>query len=165
MRAYWKPTVISLGCLIALQTATAGPLATVYDSGRTQSIQNYLPEPEPSPAPPTLSPREFGFPIHSAKWTPGNFERSRINFEPLKKPFFVVGCDDISRSWLTRRKDALQSLDAIGFVIRCSSRQDYEVLAKHAFPLLLQPMEADAVADKLKHSIYPALISSQAIEQ
>lgn len=165
MNAFWRSLGISLlVTLPATAPATEQP-EVIFDSGLTYPISTYAPSDSEERSRPRVQPSmEFGFPLES-QWQPGQFERRQVHVPRLPQPFFVIGCDRISYRWLDQRKYQLETLTAIGFVVRCDSRSSYLALARHAHPLRLQAMQANGIAEKLNHSIYPALISRTAIEQ
>ncbi len=163
--------IILLGCAAA---KAAQPLEIIYDSGQSLPVAPYMSDdqsnPQQSPVLPTeqlstYNPFDFGFPVISKNWHKGTFTRKAVGLRGLPHPFFVVGCDQESLDWIEHRREALEAIKALGFVIQCNDRNTMTKLQEISYPIVLQPMEADGMGTKIGHFTYPALITKRSIEQ
>lgn len=103
-------------------------------------------------------------PVRSALLMPGTVER-RVIQAPGLRPMFLVGDDEHSHSWLRRRADMLRELGAIGLVVNVESLAALETLRRLARGLILSPVTADDLAQRLGIRHYPVLITATGIEQ
>ncbi len=103
-------------------------------------------------------------PVRSAKLTPGKVDR-RIIHVPGLTPFFLIGDDARSRTWLRARIDSLRTLRAVGFVVSVDSPGALSSLRQLASGVTLVPASGDDLAQRLKLQHYPALITATGIEQ
>lgn len=104
-------------------------------------------------------------PIVSDRLTPGKVEPRVINANGLIRPFFMIGDDDLSISWLKERVVALEKLQAVGLVVNVKTNSNLNQLKKLAPNLMILPVSGDDIADRLALSHYPVLITATAIEQ
>lgn len=102
-------------------------------------------------------------PVHSLRLTAGTESAHVIAIAGLS-PFFLIGDDAISRAWLLARRDALRTLQAIGFVVEVHTAGDLHALRQLAPDLTLIPASADDLAQRLGIRHYPVLITPTAIE-
>jgi integrating conjugative element protein (TIGR03765 family) len=103
-------------------------------------------------------------PVRSAKLTPGKVER-RIIHVPGLTPFFLIGDDARSRTWLRARIESLRTFRAVGFVVSVDSPDALLSLRQLASGVTLVPTSGDDLAQRLKLHHYPALITATGIEQ
>lgn len=104
------------------------------------------------------------FPIHTPELTPGKVVAKSLNL-PGMQPLFLIGDDDLSRRWLSQRRDRLLQLNAIGLVVNVASEEALEDLQKHAEGLQLLPVSGSDLAKRLGLSSYPLLLTEQGLEQ
>ena len=103
-------------------------------------------------------------PIETTKMQPGYFDKIDINI-PNLQPFVVVGYDDISIKWLIENKIKLENIsNIVGIVVNVESLADLNYL-RSLVDFQLYPMSGDDIADRLYLNHYPALFTSQSIEQ
>ena len=103
-------------------------------------------------------------PIETTKMQPGYFDKIDINIHNLQ-PFVVVGYDDISIKWLIENKIKLENIsNIVGIVVNVDSLTDLNYL-RSLVDFQLYPMSGDDIADRLYLNHYPALFTSQSIEQ
>jgi integrating conjugative element protein (TIGR03765 family) len=103
-------------------------------------------------------------PVRSARLTPGRVER-RVIQAPGLRPLFLIGDDERSHAWLRRRADTLRELGAIGLVVNVESQAALETLRRLASGLILSPVAADDLAQRLGLRHYPVLVTATGIEQ
>lgn len=78
----------------------------------------------------------------------------------ITKPFFFIGLDSVSLSWLDRQHQNLVRLDAQGFVVAGEQYSDYQILKKFAddVGLSLAVLPADHFANAIGVETYPAVV-------
>lgn len=103
-------------------------------------------------------------PVRSEFLTPGSVTARAIQ-APGLRPMFIVGDDDLSRQWLTYRRDALIQLNAVGLVVNVDHEQRLQALQAIVPELMLSPVSGDDIAQRLNLQHYPVLITSTAIKQ
>jgi integrating conjugative element protein (TIGR03765 family) len=83
-----------------------------------------------------------------------------LEHDDISKPFFFVGLDSNSLSWLDRHQQSLVRMDAQGFVVAGQNYSDYESLRKHAdeIGLSLAVLPADHFANAIGVETYPAVV-------
>lgn len=80
-------------------------------------------------------------------------------------PFFLVGDDDLSKSWLLQRQDALLQINAVGLVVNIETAESLQQLRALVPGLTLVPVSGDDIAQRLNLQHYPVLITATQIEQ
>ena len=103
-------------------------------------------------------------PVRSTLLTPGTVER-RVIEAPGLRPLFLVGDDERSRAWLRQRVEVLRELGAVGLVVNAESQVALDALRRLAPELILSPVSADDLAQRLGIRHYPVLITATGIEQ
>lgn len=103
-------------------------------------------------------------PVKSALLSPGRVERRSIQ-APGLQPIFLVGDDELSRTWLRQRAASLLALNAIGLVVNVDTAQGLARLRDLAPGLTLSPVSGDDLAQRLGVRHYPTLITPTGIEQ
>ena len=167
---------------LSLIPALAGAALTViYDSGDTKSIAPFLEafnstefslsQNQSNQAPQLLHPPQLGaadieslLPIRSPGLTPGlvlpeNHDR------PFAQPFFLIGSDDLSKQWLLENRDRLKEVGAVGMLVQADTLEDLRRIAEISGGLSIMPASATDLAEALKISHYPVLITAHGIEQ
>ncbi|EOZ3193171.1 TPA: integrating conjugative element protein [Yersinia enterocolitica] len=84
---------------------------------------------------------------------------------PGMHPIFLVGDDDLSRSWLLQRRDVLGALKAVGLVVNVVNEEALSNLKKHAPELELLPVSGSDLARRLGLAHYPVLLTDKGLEQ
>lgn len=103
-------------------------------------------------------------PVRSVKLSPGVVVRRAIE-APRLTPFFLIGDDDVSRTWLREREATLRKLNAVGLVVNVTSIEALAALRQVVPGLSLAPVSGDDLAERLALRHYPVLITSTGIEQ
>ncbi|HBO0859759.1 integrating conjugative element protein [Pseudomonas aeruginosa] len=161
----------------AVASAQSAPLVVVDDRGGTSALPYYrrlnLQPRSPGAAhPPFAIPAVQVnpasdldmLPVRSPKLAPGVVAR-RVIEAPGLQPFFLIGDDGTSRSWLSRNAASLHEHGAVGLVVNVETATGLAELRALAPGLPLAPMAADDLADRLGVRHYPVLITSTGIEQ
>lgn len=148
--------------------ASAGNLIVVEDRGGATALPYYQdlePKPMSGSASPNIGVRGSGaFPVRSAQLSPGTVQGRVIN-APGLQPVFLVGDDQLSRSWLLQRREQLQQLQAVGLAINVASEERLAEIRRWAGNLQVLPTPADDLATRLGLRHYPVLLTSTAIQQ
>jgi integrating conjugative element protein (TIGR03765 family) len=96
--------------------------------------------------------------------TPGELTH-RIIRAPGITPFFLVGDDGRSRRWLSTHAAVLRQLGAVGFIVHVDTIPALAAVRALVPGVTVVPASADDLADRLKISHYPALVTATGIEQ
>lgn len=155
-------------------------LEVIYDSGATAPLAPYLEvfaEVPPSGAPDqqAIPGEELGaadpsqlLPIRSPGLSPGPVTARPLklpNNGTLSRPFFLIGSDEHSRTWLAMHRDRLRTLGAVGMLVQAESAADLKAIAGLAGGLPILPASATDIARILGLRHYPVLISRHGLEQ
>ncbi|MFP3493582.1 integrating conjugative element protein [Pseudomonas sp. SIMBA_059] len=103
-------------------------------------------------------------PVKSERLSPGKVENREAN-NPGLAPIFLIGDDDLSRRWLTSRKEVLRQLNAVGLVVNVQRLEALTELRDLGTGLDMVPVSADELAERLDIQHYPLLITATGIEQ
>ncbi len=160
---------VLLLCLATPVMVNASPLIVVEDRGGVSALpyyQDLAPEPNAQSAPiETMGVRGQGaFPVHSDQLVPGK-EQGRVINAPGLQPLFLVGDDEMSRAWLTQRREQLQQLQAVGLVVNVASAERFAEVKQWAGDLQMVPAPSNDLAQRLGIRHYPLLITATAIQQ
>jgi len=171
-----KKSAIAL-LMIAPVLHAAEPLIVVQDLGGASALPYYealnlqprhvdaLPPNIMVPQVPAISASEADMlPVRSAKLTPGVVNRRTIE-APGLRPFFIVGDDELSQTWLRRHAALLRERGAIGLVVNVETLQALNHLRTLAPDVPLSPVSGDDLAERLGLRHYPVLITATGIEQ
>ncbi|WP_435633453.1 integrating conjugative element protein [Carnimonas bestiolae] len=104
-------------------------------------------------------------PVSSEHLTPGRVSPQRLQLPRGFQPFFIVGNDGLSVRWLEQRGEALREMHAVGLIVNVASTQELEALKHVGGNLEMHPVKGDDLAQRLRISHYPVLISAQGLEQ
>ncbi|EBX8650945.1 integrating conjugative element protein [Salmonella enterica subsp. enterica serovar Westhampton] len=102
-------------------------------------------------------------PIRTPELSPGPLEARSLSM-PGMRSIFLIGDDDLSRRWLSLRRDQLIQLNAVGYVVN-ASKAAWDDLQHQANGLELLPVSGSDLAVRLGISHYPVLISEKGLEQ
>ncbi|RTB44122.1 integrating conjugative element protein [Pseudomonas aeruginosa] len=180
-----KKTVLHATVLLALASTpvlpvwATEPLIVVDDRGGASALPYYesldlrpratvsgQAQPAVMTQPSRIAPASEAdmLPVRSPKLRPGLVVGRAIS-APGLRPFFLVGDDDMSREWLRQRAASLRARNAVGMVVNVDSMAALTRLRDLAPGILLSPIAADDLAERLGVRHYPALITATAIEQ
>lgn len=155
--------------LLPCVAVNASSLIVVEDRGGVSALPYYQDlNPEPTAQSivlPGLGVRGSGaFPVRSVQLTPGK-ENSRVINAPGLQPLFLVGDDELSRTWLSQRREQLLQLQAVGVVINVGSAERFAEVQRWAGTLQIVPAPADDLAQRLGIRHYPLLITATTLQQ
>jgi integrating conjugative element protein (TIGR03765 family) len=139
--------------------ASALPYYEVLDSPKDRA-------PPPAPRTPPRSPSEAEaalLPVRSTLLSPGE-EPPRAIRAPGLAPIFLVGDDERSHAWLTRRYAELRELRAVGFAVNVRSPASLARLRRLVPGIPLSPVSGDDLAGRLGIRHYPVLMTATGIE-
>jgi integrating conjugative element protein (TIGR03765 family) len=94
---------------------------------------------------------------------------SVARFEPMHRPtgvaqpFFLIGTDAYSLSWLRQNLARLLELNAFGLLVAVSNAAAYRQVEAAAVGLVIRPVPGDLLAEHLDIEHYPALITAEGI--
>lgn len=165
----------ALTAWLLLPATVHAELTVIYDSGNTRPIAPYLeafgpaneiPQRNKVQATPQLGAADAQalLPIKSPGLSPGPVQARQHN-KPFSRPFFLIGSDSRSRQWLRDHGERLREIGAVGMLVQAETLEDLRSIAKLADGLAITPASASDIAKALGISHYPALITSQGIEQ
>ena len=142
-------------------------LTVIFDSGDTLPIEPYLPERvvQHKANPQQRSPLPFQLPITTPSMQPGTVSLTAKDMRYLQQPLFLVGSDQLSKDWLTKKRDSLIVMGAMGLLIEAKDREDIETMQALAEGLRLVPASAEDFAVRLGLTHYPILLSKEGWEQ
>ncbi len=156
--------------------AQADTLTVVADHGGTSALPYYealnlqpragVTSPRIEIPRPTAKPFDETdmLPVRSMRLSPGDVAR-RVIEAPGLPPFFLVGDDERSRTWLRRRSLRLHELHAVGLVVNVTSAEALAALRALVPGLSLSPVAGDDLAERLGLHHYPVLITATGLEQ
>jgi len=102
--------------------------------------------------------------VHTKGLSPGIVQPRDIKAPLLAQPIYIVGNDDLSKTWLKKYASRLKSIHAVGFIVNVDSNKDVQALEKR-FDLTLIPINGTALMKRFNLTHYPVLISQHRIEQ
>ncbi|WP_024910508.1 PFL_4695 family integrating conjugative element protein [Chania multitudinisentens] len=105
-----------------------------------------------------------GLPVTTPELTPGKVVARTLSL-PGMRPMFLIGDDDLSRRWLSLRRDTLVQLNAVGLVVNVASEVAFNDLKKQADGMELLPVSGSDLAKRLGLSHYPVLLTEKGLEQ
>lgn len=114
--------------------------------------------------PQTISGMDM-LPVESRMLIPGVVETRPLELPAGTTPFFLVGDDDLSVSWLEQRGDSLRSIYAVGLVVNVQDGEGIQRLRDAAPGLELRPVSGDDLAGRIGLAHYPVLITPTRLEQ
>ncbi|WDG40837.1 integrating conjugative element protein [Pseudomonas synxantha] len=103
-------------------------------------------------------------PVVSERLTPGKVLYRATN-TPGLAPFFLIGDDELSRSWLRARSSFLREMGAVGLVVNVQRLEALTLLRAIGSGLEMVPASADELASVLNVQHYPLLITATGMEQ
>jgi integrating conjugative element protein (TIGR03765 family) len=176
MRSLNKP-VFYLGtllCLLGAASAATAALTVIFDNGQAKSLSVFLGPLETAKAEndqPYSERKQLGaadlqslLPIRSPGFTPGKL-KSRTHNVPFARPFFLIGSDEWSQSWLVQHRKALKDLGAVGMLVEATSLEDLRAIASLAEGLPITPASGSDIAKAIGISHYPVGITTERIWQ
>ena len=171
---YFKRPIACLAtllCLLGTASFAAAGLTVIFDNGQARPLSDFLGALDSDKVPSYTEKPQLGaadvqslLPIRSPGLTPGIL-KPRAHNVPFARPFFLIGSDAWSKSWLVQHRTALKELGAVGMLVEASSIEDLRSIATIADGLPITPASGSDIAKALGISHYPAGISSGRIWQ
>lgn len=163
--------------LFLCSSITAHALEVIADVGGESALRFYEPiqpivESEPQNEstiansemlPPTFHEKDL-LPIVSHLMKVGKVVPRKMNL-PTMHPMFLIGDDEVSEMWLRQRLAYLTEIGATGLVVNIKDYERLQQLRTIAKNMPLLPVSSDDLAQRLKLTHYPVLITQQSIEQ
>lgn len=103
-------------------------------------------------------------PVRSSQLSPGPITPRTLNMPGLH-PFFLVGGDPQSLTWLRQRAAGLRNMGAAGLAVEVADTQSLTRIRAAAPGLTILPVSGNEIALRLQIEHYPVLISATALEQ
>ncbi|WP_457183562.1 integrating conjugative element protein [Pantoea agglomerans] len=154
--------------LILLSLSSHAELNVLADLGgqSTQAIfdaVNRQDSPAPVSAPPAQGEAAM-LPVTTPEMSPG-----AVNPRDLQLPgigaLFIIGDDDVSRSWLRHNAQRLSARGAVGLVVNVDSQDALDGLRGLAPGMTLAPASGSDLARRLQLTHYPVLITDGGLTQ
>ncbi|MFJ2363815.1 integrating conjugative element protein [Pseudomonas sp. NPDC087697] len=112
----------------------------------------------------TFADEAWILPIRSSHLSPGRIT-SRTLSMPGLRPFFLVGDDPQSLTWLRQRAAELQEMDAAGLAVEVTDTEALARIRAAAPDITILPVNGNDIATRLQIEHYPVLITATSLEQ
>ena len=163
-----------------------GDLPVIHDSGQTQSLAPLLrpllpdsvavekAQPEYSSAvqPAGLADLSILLPIRSPGLSPGKLDTAPVGQRIRRylaqvnpRPFFLIGADALSLLWLSRHRDGLIEIGAIGLLVQAENAEEVRRVAEAARGLPVGLGSGTDLGTALGIDRYPVLITREGFLQ
>lgn len=103
-------------------------------------------------------------PLSSALLSPGNIAPRALNMPGLR-PFFLLGGDPRSLSWLRENAARLRAMGAVGLAVEVADSEALSRIRATAPDLVIVPVNGDDIAARLRISHYPVLVTATRLDQ
>jgi len=103
-------------------------------------------------------------PVRSSHLSPGQIT-SRALSMPGLRPFFLIGDDSQSLTWLRQRAAELQEMDAAGLAVEVADTEALARIRAAAPGITILPVNGNDIAARLQIEHYPVLITATSLEQ
>jgi integrating conjugative element protein (TIGR03765 family) len=157
---------------------SANDLPVIANNGVTVPSQNYLAVMPNingainSISPETLekasqTPSEISLttPLPTTSMTIGTVTNKQVNLPWLLQPVFLIGTDKSSTDWLQFHKTALIAMHANGMIVNANSESAIKNTQALGQGLVILPISADAIVERLSLTHYPVLITRTEVMQ
>jgi integrating conjugative element protein (TIGR03765 family) len=112
----------------------------------------------------TFADEAWILPVRSSQLSPGQIT-SRALSMPGLRPFFLVGEDPQSLSWLRQRAAELQEMGAAGLAVEVADTEALARIRAAAPGITILPVNGNDIATRLQIEHYPVLITATSLEQ
>lgn len=103
-------------------------------------------------------------PVRSSHLSPGKIISRALNM-PSLRPFFLVGDDPLSLTWLRQRSAELQEMGAAGLAVEVADTEALTQIRAAAPGITILPVNGNDIATRLQIEHYPVLITATSLEQ
>ncbi|MFJ2445321.1 integrating conjugative element protein [Pseudomonas sp. NPDC087626] len=112
----------------------------------------------------TVADEAWILPIRSSHLSPGQITSRALNMPGLR-PFFLVGDDSQSLTWLRQRAAELQEMGAAGLAVEVADNEALARIRAAAPGITILPVNGNDIAIRLQIEHYPVLITAISLEQ
>ena len=112
----------------------------------------------------TFADETWILPVRSSHLSPGQIT-SRALSMPGLQPFFLVGDDPQSLTWLRQRAPELQEMGAAGLAVEVVDNEALARIRAVAPGITILPVNGNDIATRLQIEHYPVLITATSLEQ
>ncbi|WP_262137748.1 integrating conjugative element protein [Pseudomonas sp. Marseille-Q5117] len=112
----------------------------------------------------TFADEAWILPVHSSHLSPGQVTSRALNMPGLR-PFFLVGDDPQSLTWLRQRAAELQEIGAAGLAVEVADNEALARIRAAAPGITILPVNGNDIATRLQIEHYPVLITATSLEQ
>ena len=112
----------------------------------------------------TFTDEAWLLPISSSRLSPGPITSRTLNMPGLQ-PFFLVGGDPLSLTWLRQHAAGLREMGAAGLAVEVADTEALLQIRAAAPGLTILPVNGNEIAIRLQIEHYPVLITATALEQ
>jgi integrating conjugative element protein (TIGR03765 family) len=112
----------------------------------------------------TFADEAWILPVRSSHLSPGQIASRALNMPGLQ-PFFLVGGDPQSLTWLSQRAAELQEMGAAGLAVEVTDTEALARIRAAAPDITILPVNGNDIATRLQIEHYPVLITATSLEQ
>lgn len=112
----------------------------------------------------TVTDEAWILPVRSVQLSPGPITPRTLNMPGLQ-PFFLVGGDPQSLTWLRQHAVGLREMGAAGLAVEVADTEALLRIRAAAPGLTILPVNGNEIALRLQIEHYPVLITATALEQ
>jgi len=112
----------------------------------------------------TFADEAWILPIRSSHLSPGQITSRALNMPGLR-PFFLVGDDPQSLTWLRQRAAELKEKGAAGLAVEVADNETLARIRAAAPGITILPVNGNDIATRLQIEHYPVLITATSLEQ
>jgi len=112
----------------------------------------------------TVTDEAWILPIRSSQLSPGKITPRALNMPGLR-PFFLVGDDPLSLTWLRQRAAELQEMGAAGLAVEVADTEALARIRAAAPDITILPVNGNDIATRLQILHYPVLITATSLGQ
>jgi integrating conjugative element protein (TIGR03765 family) len=107
---------------------------------------------------------DWMLPVSSSLLRPGAVTPRALDMPGLR-PFFMLGSDPRSLSWLRENSARLQAMGAVGLAVEVANIEALNRIRAAAPGTVILPVNGDDIAARLQISHYPALVTATTLAQ
>lgn len=112
----------------------------------------------------TFADEAWTLPVSSSQLSPGPVTPRSLKMPGLQ-PFFLVGGDPLSLTWLRQRATELQEMGAAGLAVEVTDTEALARIRAAAPGITILPVNGNDIATRLQIEHYPVLITATSLEQ
>ncbi|MHA6679676.1 integrating conjugative element protein [Enterobacter ludwigii] len=156
----------TFSCLASLTVVgdLGGEPARPYFDAINAGPDSPVPDMSSLPQPPASLSISDMLPVSTPEMTPGAVISRPLQLPGLP-PVFVVGDDDMSRAWLQQRGAELKRMGATGMVVNVRTERALNSLRQLLPDTEMVPVRGGDLAQRLKLTHYPVLITADGLAQ